>query len=412
MRIDVDYEHHPAFAPFMRGDGSSSAIASIIAEMDDAIDRQVRGHDPEGRGADLIRERFRRLVENDDNIESGLKAFVIDACQRARDRSLDEQTRRFAWGKNAKAASAEVRRQADLLLQRGHAVHRMPRATIAAINALLKPDIEKLRQSASERLDDIIITQPSNRDSLTILHDFCNTSGIFDVLSTFYDAPVRYAGFVIHYSHPKDMWFRMFDDIGLEMPRTAQMHYDLAFFPPKAMLYLNDVGEDQGPFSLVPKATPWDSFGFELALRKELLYSVSAYTTSICGKSVAGNTSIFRFTEARRAFASLPRALRGTSHPGDHILDGTDLSNKLLASEIRITGEAGTMALFSGSHVLHRGGLVKNGERIALQIVFELLQPPAAMTVEPPSVAELSRFHLLRAAGRKLRGLGKRLLQA
>ena len=43
--------------------------------------------------------------------------------------------------------------------------------------------------------------------------------------------------------------------------------------------------------------------------------------------TVRGNTSFYRFVEARRAFGTLPCSLLGTAGPGDHAADGTALSN-------------------------------------------------------------------------------------
>src|SRR5262249_33863596 len=88
------------------------------------------------------------------------------------------------------------------------------------------------------------------------------------------------------------------------------------------------------------------------------------------GITMQGNTSVFRHSAARAVFASLPKSLRQISHVGDHILDGTDLSRHLLISETKLIDAAGMMPVFIGSHVLHRGGLVSNGERWALQIFF------------------------------------------
>ena len=87
-----------------------------------------------------------------------------------------------------------------------------------------------------------------------MLYEFCRTSGFIpETLEAYYGQAFNCGGFVVHYSHPKDSWFRMFDDLPLDMPRTTQMHYDLDFYPPKAMLYLNDVGEAKDHFLLFPK---------------------------------------------------------------------------------------------------------------------------------------------------------------
>jgi hypothetical protein len=253
---------------------------------------------------------------------------------------------------------------------------------------VIAPDIDRLRRLAAEHSDNIIAAPPSDGRAMTIVDEFCRRIGIYDAISAFFSEDYRHCGYVIHLSHPGDTWFHVFDDIGLTMPKTTQMHFDLAFEVPKAMLYINDVGEKQGPFSIVPKLSAWERFGTEHAFRRESLYAVEDFMKETFGKATQGNTSIFRHPEARQAFASLPSALRKSSHFGDHVMDNTELSTGLLGSEKRLVGEAGTALVFAGSHTLHRGGLVNEGERIALQIVFPK-GGPAKMQTAPGKLQPL-----------------------
>jgi hypothetical protein len=66
----------------------------------------------------------------------------------------------------------------------------------------------------------------------------------------------------------------------------------------------------------------------------------------------------------------LPAQLRGTSHFGEDLLDSTPLSRLLLEQEVRCTSDVTNCAVFDGSHTIHRGGLVRHGERWALQMGF------------------------------------------
>jgi hypothetical protein len=408
MRFEVDYENHPAFGSFIKHEGNTSALADSLRAIDAAVDEYVQGRDPDRRSIDAATQGLAGHIEQDADIEPGLKPFVVGACERALNRSVDEQTRRANWTVTTERATATARRDAEALLHQGIALYQMPEHTIDRLRSVLNPDIEKLRQIAAEAPEEIIVCFPTNPESQRIVIDYCSEAGIFDMLSAYYGENFRTVGFVIHYSHPKDKWFRVFDDLGLEMPRTTQMHYDLAFSPPKAMLYLNDVSEDQGAFSFIPKDTDWELFGIGLALKKEILYAVSYYTTETFGKSVTGNSSIFRYPEARRAFASLPRILRATAHQGDHILNDTPLSSALLKAERVVTGKAGTMPLFAGSHVLHRGGVVRSGERVALQIVFETAAESVPEPV-PESRVQVTQASFMAKATGRLRRIGFRL---
>jgi hypothetical protein len=63
--------------------------------------------------------------------------------------------------------------------------------------------------------------------------------------------------------------------------------------------------------------------------------------------------------------------LRGSTHFGDDLLDGSYLSDALLEREHAFTGPAGTVVMFDGSQGIHRGGQVgKGGARWAVQIAF------------------------------------------
>jgi hypothetical protein len=103
----------------------------------------------------------------------------------------------------------------------------------------------------------------------------------------------------------------------------------------------------------------------------------------------------FKLTEQRRNLLTLPAALRGSTHFGDDLVDGSPLSDALLEQEHAFIGPAGTLVMFDGSRGIHRGGQVrKGGARWAVQIAFR-----AGATVKRP---------LWRRAGRAVR---RRLLR-
>ena len=109
MRIDVDYEHHPAFAPFIVEAPAGPSFAAAIVEMDEAINSQVFGRDVQKEGITSVIERLRRGIDDDFVIESGLKPFILDAVSRAVDRTVNEQKRRAAWPINVRKARRKAR---------------------------------------------------------------------------------------------------------------------------------------------------------------------------------------------------------------------------------------------------------------------------------------------------------------
>jgi hypothetical protein len=370
VRLEADYDQHPAFRSYVDRARTKDSFGGLFDAIDQTIAAEAHDQRREGNAIAGIAADIRRLIDGDSNIAPSFVPFVAEAFDRAIKRHADEQDRRRRLGAARGAASAAARARADTLLEQGYSIFYMPSALVAQLREILTPDIDRLRQTFINLPDDIITCGPSNLASVDMVKRFCDQEGVFEAISAFYGEQYRALGFVIHVSHPNDSWYRQFDDIGLQMPLTSQMHFDLSFELPKAMLYLNDVGTEQGPFSVVQKAEPWERFGSELAFRKEILYSVADFMNKTHGITMQGNTSVFRHSAARAIFASLPKSLRQISHVGDHILDGTDLSRHLLTSETKLIGAAGMMPVFTGSHVLHRGGLVSNGERWALQIFF------------------------------------------
>jgi hypothetical protein len=72
----------------------------------------------------------------------------------------------------------------------------------------------------------------------------------------------------------------------------------------------------------------------------------------------------------RRHFMRLPECLRFNSHLGWDVLPGSDLESHLAGGECKMIGPAGTFIVFDGARLLHRGGLMQEGERLALQVIF------------------------------------------
>jgi hypothetical protein len=74
---------------------------------------------------------------------------------------------------------------------------------------------------------------------------------------------------------------------------------------------------------------------------------------------------------------ALPAVLRGSTHFGDDVLDGSALSEALLEAEETFVAPAGTLIVFDGSRGIHRGGLVRpGGQRWALQLAFRVRRDP------------------------------------
>jgi hypothetical protein len=173
------------------------------------------------------------------------------------------------------------------------------------------------------------------------------------------------------------------------------------------MLYLVHVDPEDGPFGYVRGSHTWHRSPFISALqngfdatstdifeieRDQLDYKLGYYRPR------------FKLAEQRQNMLLLPPMLRGSTHFGDDILDGTDVSNELLSREVVFKGEAGMCVLFDGSRGVHRGSLARTGRRWAVQIGLRVWR-------ENPSPSG-RKLGVLRGQLRKLRPLRDRVQHA
>lgn len=129
------------------------------------------------------------------------------------------------------------------------------------------------------------------------------------------------------------------------------MHKDSVIGQLKILLYLSDVGIENGPFCYNP-------------------YSHNdgvALFGNFVGAAV-DNLNLYKrdFTNKQR-FISLPKLFQIKGDFGSDIERNSNLSKILLKSERKILGNKGTFIFFDPLGV-HRGGLVKKGRREILQI--------------------------------------------
>jgi|TARA_Y100000310_G_C20704101_1_gene833189 hypothetical protein len=129
------------------------------------------------------------------------------------------------------------------------------------------------------------------------------------------------------------------------------MHLDPKPSIIKAIIYLNEVGIDDGPFCWIDGSHAWDYDEFE---------RIFAWGNSV------GN---YCHTPAhRRVMNSFPKRLRGNAIAGRLIPDGTALSKKITkALTPRLSKDSNCM-IFTPTFGWHRGGFCKSGTRINLQV--------------------------------------------
>lgn len=183
----------------------------------------------------------------------------------------------------------------------------------------------------------------------------------------------------LHLAHEYEDWYQgCYSDVGLGTQKTTYMHFDQDYALIKMMIYLNEFDEKLAPlapFSII-KGKHWMSGSYvRSAFYKELDVTNAEVIATEDKTGTSYYRPVFKYPKYRKEFLKLPAPLQGTSHFGDDIVDGSELSNHLLSIETKMTAELANCALFNGGNHIHRGGMVGKGERWALQVGFRMSDP-------------------------------------
>jgi hypothetical protein len=192
--------------------------------------------------------------------------------------------------------------------------------------------------------------------------------GVVDLLSLYKREKMVLYYIGLDYSHERQVWYRdCYADSGLPTAKTTYAHFDAGQAIPKMMAYLSDVTEETGPFTVVRQSN--------LVEKSFFLGHLHAAMDRIVWGAVEkpAEDTYYRppFKHQREMLLSFPRAFQGTTHFGDDLADGSEGSNELLKYMEPIVGPSGTACVFDGYRTIHSGGLVRRGERLALQIGFQ-----------------------------------------
>jgi len=196
--------------------------------------------------------------------------------------------------------------------------------------------------------------------------------GVYQVSGQYLNCETELLYVALEYSHDGQTWYKgCYEDRGLPASDTTYMHFDADYDVLKLLFYLRDVGPLEGPFSYVTGSNQWRRSPALLALYR----GFDAEQPAMVEVEPDGSDyklgyyrPRFKLPEYREEMMKLPASLRGSTHFGDDVVNGSNYSRTLLAGEHVFLGKAGTLVLFDGSAGVHRGGMVQKGERWALQI--------------------------------------------
>lgn len=270
----------------------------------------------------------------------------------------------------------EHKRQCAIDLQtERHYFGRLPKSAVEVMRSLGAKDLIQFRANAAAgrltREDLSVNSGAAVRAIRDVLNREFKSMGVLDAVSAYTGRKNRVIGLALELSVPQATWWNNSIQ-GLERPpKTLYAHLDETIACPKSIVYLTDVTEQNGPTGCYPGA-------YE-AMCLNPLQEMIGRVVGVVGNAADSPLKAYYAKQYhqsmnaerfRRHFMRLPAPLRFNSHMGWDVTSGSELEASLADSECKMTGPAGTFIVFDGARLLHRGGLMQQGERVALQVVF------------------------------------------
>jgi hypothetical protein len=402
MKPALDYSLHPAFSSLMpKGQKSSSAVQKYFSQLDDLWE-ELLGPEFAGRAeavpAHFVAQRDALMTQLRPQLECEIDREFLPYVFISLDKSADDILAEINKIALARSISRQYSKPAQAIAEklRGESlfgVHLEPWRR-AKLMEILKPYMDVLReQRRTNGGARCFVNIPGWGADWNLITAFLRQHRIEEGISAFAGYPLGLVGYALTYSHPDETWFaNCYSDLGLDVASTVQMHYDLDNLSAKSMLYIDEVNDDDGPFSYTPVSRDLISSRSQTSFFKYLDYATYDFAKE---KNVGCEyRPIMSDTGLRKYFADLPAELQGTACPGDDVIAGSPLERKLLNGERLVTSDIGDLAVFAGGETLHRGGVVKGGERWALQMIYK--EP---FTFQQEAKARLGAL-LLRFSGR------------
>jgi hypothetical protein len=338
----VDYEHHPAYGHLIARPGMKTRMKALAIF-----------------GKSLAKLLVKRTIKYE-LIPYDLRS---DASLKGRARFVRAALTHMTSGETRKRRADLLNGNARLLERNGCLVLTIPEERTAAIETASKADFDGLvarRGANTNRKRDFDESRwQANRAERQDLFDQIERtlieSGTLAAASGYLGRRARLIDVNPQINDPSDgFWREVFPDTGMsEIPATAYFHRDASGGDLKAIFYLTEVGERNGPFSYVLGSNRM---------------AVSKIDDLICeandSNGLAGTDPL-----ARSLFAALPRKLRQKCSFGNDLTEGSELGREIRAGLWKIKAPKGSIVLFDTKGV-HRGGMVEQGERRVITCVI------------------------------------------
>lgn len=186
------------------------------------------------------------------------------------------------------------------------------------------------------------------------VHKLFEQLGIIEMASAYNRRSMTVANVVLHVAKPTDQNWKQFMQDATTTPKYTNTHIDPKEDVVKAMIYLNDVTTDNG------------AFHYYKGSNREEIHPVQ----NIFGRAITTG-SYCHNPESRRTVFKLPRGLRVSHNFGRQVLPGSAWESLLDQNLKPVTSEEGNIMVFDPGAGIHQGGICKEGNRLALQILMK-----------------------------------------
>jgi hypothetical protein len=240
---------------------------------------------------------------------------------------------------------------------------------ILLASATVQTLLENERSGRLTRDDLSCNSGPAINSLAVLLNHYFETQGFNRLMSFYLGYDVEIGGLALEIGSDKSTWWHSNYD---NPPQTLYIHRDETTRFPKAFIYLSNISEDDGPFSVFPDA--------------DTIHGAPTWVQNLIGRRIGAigrssyHLSYGKFSHIyhqafgdpifRSLFRSLPAAARYSSHYGWDLLRDDPVHDLLIQNEIPLLGDPGTFLIFDGSRVSHRALQHASSNHVSLQAIF------------------------------------------
>lgn len=378
----INYDLHPAFKDLIDPQAANAEpLFSEIFSKYDKLYAAIEKAKEQREIADLLREYDSKteellaefLKEADKlDIDEKFRKVTIESFQFA---VFEGRKKIFLFLSHSKKPGTDDK-ITNALNEDGIFKFNFPPELIRRINDSLEIKKIELRKKKKEnpKKMDCSISLPFDLKTWKIIEEeILSPNKIYDQLEKYFGKPMIPYYYMVQISTDEDTWYKdCYADKGIPTSDSVYMHFDETFQGVKLIIYLSDVSEENGPFKFLE-----NSHKIDMSISRKLYYKGfdSRFYYNYLNEPEYYNDNFyyrpqFQNEKFRRQLMKLPPILRGSSHFGDDIIDGSEQAKRLKEMEVTVLSSPFNGFIFNGGDVVHRGSQLKKGERFVIQMAF------------------------------------------